>query len=75
MATIPGRPWALVTAVSTLAGIALGWGFSPNLDAVISPCYWGIEVIDGDSIRCAGRVYRFDGFDTPEINSATAECY
>jgi micrococcal nuclease len=30
------------------------------------PAFGGIEVIDGDTIRRGGRVYRLVGFDTPE---------
>ena len=30
-----------------------------------SPMFGGIEVIDGDTVRRGGRVYRLVGFDTP----------
>jgi hypothetical protein len=65
----------LVRLVTTLIVIALmaaviGWKDGVNTQAFLTG---GISVIDGDTIRSGGHVYRLVGFDTPEVGS-NARC-
>jgi endonuclease YncB( thermonuclease family) len=65
------RSLALAALVLPVFGFAVTWAFmmwqrggpGPSHRSVPSP---PIEVIDGDTVRFSGAVYRLVGFDTPE---------
>ena len=65
------RSFALAALVLPVFGFAVTWAFmmwqrggpGPSHRSVPSP---PIEVIDGDTVRFNGAVYRLVGFDTPE---------
>lgn len=58
---------AVTNIFTAFAGLSIGWKSAPQLDAAISPCLWGIAAVDGDTIKCNGRLIRLVGLDTPEI--------
>ena len=73
--------YQLVELFVIIGAIFLLWGGSSvvKLQSVVhqAPLTWlesfRIEIIDGDSIRSGGQVYRLVGFDTPESGD-NAKC-
>jgi hypothetical protein len=61
------RPFVLSNVVVAAIVLGAGWRFAPQLDAYVSPCAWGVEAVDGDTIKCNGRLLRLKGLDTPEL--------
>ena len=61
----------LTHAVTAFVMLGVGWKYAPQLDATISPCAWGIEAADGDTIRCNGRLIRIKGLNSAEIRKPT----
>jgi endonuclease YncB( thermonuclease family) len=74
--TVPIAVWIVAGAVLAFAAtyIFLEWQGSPSPTKshrvqIIGPApseFGPIEVIDGDTVRLQGVVYRLSGFDTPE---------
>jgi endonuclease YncB( thermonuclease family) len=58
---------------AALIAFGIGWKYSPQLDETFSPCIWGIDVVDGDTIKCHGVLIRLEGIDTAEIRKRTCD--
>jgi hypothetical protein len=62
--------WFIIFGGIALLGFIVtwtwNWGTPINTLVVARNFPWSISVIDGDTIRISGAVYRLIGFDTPE---------
>lgn len=61
----------VVAAASFVAG---GFFWDDVLFRMPRYCVTGVEVIDGDTIRCEGRMIRLAGFDSPEARPQNTPC-
>ena len=65
------RTFILAQAVTAFVMLGVGWKYAPQLDAAVSPCVWGVEALDGDTIKCNGRSIRIKGLDAAELFKPT----
>ena len=65
---------SIVLTVGIPSFIAGGFLWEPLLFHLPRYCLTGIEVIDGDTLRCEWRSIRLEGFDTPEPLRQHARC-
>ncbi len=59
----------LAQAGVLLALVATGWRAAPELDRRAG-CVFGVTVVDGDTIKCHGKLLRLAGINAPEIRFA-----
>lgn len=57
--------FARIAAAFTLLLCGLSTGLF--VEDVLPFCFRGVQIVDGDTVKCRGQSIRLDGFDTPEM--------